>query len=472
MNEAWSRIEWGWVKLFPEDDGVRIVHGAYPNAFSDPSNERLARRRRRGHGRRLWPVDAGPGQPGLHGSQGSGPHRPAGVPARGLDGFRRDGSVDSQAIALGRRSGSKTPGVARPSGVLLLALPQSACAMKDQRIGARSRPPMSPPTAGWSTPATGGSATARARATACCWPRRTATAPPSTGCGAGPASHLMRDDVRLFRWRYDPEGRGGRRSQQRHRRRHLHRLGPAARLQALEGAELRHDSRAIRAAIARNLVADIGGRRVLLPGLDGFRQKDAVVYNPSYFVLPALRDFAAADPAGPWGRLIQDGLTVARDARFGQQSLPADWVRIDASGVVTPDPAIRRASASTPFAPRSTWSGAAPATRRRRPPPPASGDDTRGRAGRRPPGSTSNRRRGGVPPVAGRAGGGAPGRRPAGALLRRPRASRRMRPPGAAPGCDRRSRPAMSGLSLPKLKPQSPLAKEAEFLSARTGSTP
>jgi hypothetical protein len=38
MNESWSRIEWGWVRLFPEDDGVRFVHGAYPNAFSDPSN--------------------------------------------------------------------------------------------------------------------------------------------------------------------------------------------------------------------------------------------------------------------------------------------------------------------------------------------------------------------------------------------------------------------------------------------------
>jgi hypothetical protein len=38
MNEAWGCIDWGWVKLFPEDDGVRIVHGAYPNAFSDPSH--------------------------------------------------------------------------------------------------------------------------------------------------------------------------------------------------------------------------------------------------------------------------------------------------------------------------------------------------------------------------------------------------------------------------------------------------
>jgi hypothetical protein len=38
MNEAWRRIEWGWVKLFPEHDTILIVHGAYPNAFQDPSN--------------------------------------------------------------------------------------------------------------------------------------------------------------------------------------------------------------------------------------------------------------------------------------------------------------------------------------------------------------------------------------------------------------------------------------------------
>jgi hypothetical protein len=62
MNEAWSRIEWGWVRLFPEDDGIRIVHGAYPNAFADPENE-------------LWPQGASALMEGIYGqwmlSQGS-----------------------------------------------------------------------------------------------------------------------------------------------------------------------------------------------------------------------------------------------------------------------------------------------------------------------------------------------------------------------------------------------------------------
>ncbi len=54
MNEAWSSIEWGWVKLFPENASLRIVHGAYPNAFSDPSNE-------------VWPDGAAAVMEGVYG---------------------------------------------------------------------------------------------------------------------------------------------------------------------------------------------------------------------------------------------------------------------------------------------------------------------------------------------------------------------------------------------------------------------
>jgi endoglucanase len=150
---------------------------------------------------------------------------------------------------------------------------------------------------------------------------------------------LMRDDVRLFRWRYDPRAAGAVADPNNATD------GDIFIAWALLRASRRWkeqsyaaDSKAIRAAIAQRLVAEIGGRRVLLPGMDGFRQKDGVIYNPSYFVLPALQDFADADPSGPWERLIRDGLTVARDAGFGQQTLPADWVRIDDSGAVTPAP--------------------------------------------------------------------------------------------------------------------------------------
>jgi endoglucanase len=151
--------------------------------------------------------------------------------------------------------------------------------------------------------------------------------------------NLMRDDVRLFRWRFDPKAGGAAADPNNATDGDLFIAWALMRAaERWKEPSYAKDSKAIRAAIAQRLVVEIGGRQVLLPGLDGFRQRDAVLYNPSYFVLPALRDFAAADPAGPWERLIRDGLTVARDAGFGQQSLPADWVRIDASGAVTPDP--------------------------------------------------------------------------------------------------------------------------------------
>jgi endoglucanase len=151
--------------------------------------------------------------------------------------------------------------------------------------------------------------------------------------------NLMRADVRLFRWRYDPKAAGAVADPNNATDGDI--LIAWALLRAARRWRTKSyaaDSRAIRAAIAQRLIADIGGRWVLSPGMDGFRQKDAVIYNPSYFVLPALQDFAVADPDGPWDRLIRDGLTVARDAGFGQQTLPTDWVRIDVSGAVTPDP--------------------------------------------------------------------------------------------------------------------------------------
>lgn len=150
--------------------------------------------------------------------------------------------------------------------------------------------------------------------------------------------NLMRDDVRLFRWRYDP-GPGSVADPNNATDGDIFIAWALLRASSRwKEQSYATDSAAIRAAIAQKLIADIGGRQVLLPGMDGFRQEGVVIYNPSYFVLPALQDFAAADPAGPWDRLIRDGLTVARDAGFGQQTLPADWVRIDASGSVTPDP--------------------------------------------------------------------------------------------------------------------------------------
>ena len=94
----------------------------------------------------------------------------------------------------------------------------------------------------------------------------------------------------------------------------------------------------IRAAIAQRLIVQVGGRVLLLPALDGFQSADGIIYNPSYFVLPALNEFAAADPNGPWRTVAASGQELAQKALFGPDGLPVDWVRVGIDGQVSPAP--------------------------------------------------------------------------------------------------------------------------------------
>lgn len=223
--------------------------------------------------------------------------------------------------------------------VLLLALPQAACAMKDQNDWSAFKVAYIAADGRVIDTGNGGISHSEGQGYGMLLAEAHGDRVTFDQLWGWTGVHLMRDDVRLFRWRYDPKAAEAAADPNNATD------GDIFIAWALLRASTRWkepsyaaDSTAIRAAIAQRLVAEIGGRQVLLPGLEGFRQKDAVLYNPSYFVLPALQDFAAVDPAGPWDRLIRDGLTVARDTQFGAQALPADWVRIDASGAVTPDP--------------------------------------------------------------------------------------------------------------------------------------
>ncbi len=103
------------------------------------------------------------------------------------------------------------------------------------------------------------------------------------------------------------------------------------------------------AQAARRIVADIRrwlvvavpgaapGMLVLLPGADGFRSEDGVtIVNPSYYVYPALKDFARIQPAPEWQRLRRDGLRLLADARFGRWGLTPDWIDIGAEGTIAP----------------------------------------------------------------------------------------------------------------------------------------
>ena len=72
---------------------------------------------------------------------------------------------------------------------------------------------------------------------------------------------------------------------------------------------------------------------VLLPGAQGFRaseQPDGPVVNLSYWIFPALADLGRASERFPARELVESGLMLLRDARFGPTRLPADWVSLSA----------------------------------------------------------------------------------------------------------------------------------------------
>lgn len=92
---------------------------------------------------------------------------------------------------------------------------------------------------------------------------------------------------------------------------------------------------AIVRALAAAVLVEQAGLTVLLPGRDGFRKGEALVLNPSYWVFPAIRAFAALPDGERWGRLAESGLVLLSKARFGGFQLPPDWLALDADGAVT-----------------------------------------------------------------------------------------------------------------------------------------
>jgi endoglucanase len=90
----------------------------------------------------------------------------------------------------------------------------------------------------------------------------------------------------------------------------------------------REEAVAILDDIHAQLVVDTGIGKTLLPGPQGFVRDGAVVLNPSYWVFPALRDFAGKHDAALWNAVIDSGRVLIAQARFGDAGLPSDWVEL------------------------------------------------------------------------------------------------------------------------------------------------
>ena len=88
-------------------------------------------------------------------------------------------------------------------------------------------------------------------------------------------------------------------------------------------------SRMLQGAILEQLAIEIQGRMILQPGAQGFVRKERWIVNLSYYIWPAIRDFAeAVGGEGRWRRLEADGLWLLDNSSFGTYQLPPDWLSV------------------------------------------------------------------------------------------------------------------------------------------------
>lgn len=92
---------------------------------------------------------------------------------------------------------------------------------------------------------------------------------------------------------------------------------------------LEDEGRKIMASIQRYLLLDTFGKTILLPGYYGFSQRDTVIVNPSYLVLPAFKVFGSYGDRVLWDRVYDDSLSFLSENSFGRWQLPADWLLLD-----------------------------------------------------------------------------------------------------------------------------------------------
>ncbi len=148
---------------------------------------------------------------------------------------------------------------------------------------------------------------------------------------------LARPDVALYVWRYDPRAANPVADRNNATDGDLL-IAYALAKAANRWREPRYAarSRAIVDAIATRLVKRVGGRMLLLPGLNGFSTAARTTVNPCYYVWPALDLFAKTGNAVVWRRVATDGEALLAAARFGAHRLPTDWIDVSNTGAIAP----------------------------------------------------------------------------------------------------------------------------------------
>lgn len=65
---------------------------------------------------------------------------------------------------------------------------------------------------------------------------------------------------------------------------------------------------------------------LVLPGLVGFDHDEGLMLNLSYWVFPAIAEFAQVDHTVQWNAVRDSGLRLLEEGRFGRWGLPVDWM--------------------------------------------------------------------------------------------------------------------------------------------------
>jgi endoglucanase len=149
---------------------------------------------------------------------------------------------------------------------------------------------------------------------------------------------LRRPDSALFAWRWDPNSANPVADTNNATDGDILIAWALARAAKQWNApEYRKEAHPILVEIRRKLIERMSGGLVLMPGTEGFRDKDgAVTVNPSYYIYPAFEEFSRVDRSPEWTRLRRDGLRLLAKARFGQWGLTPDWVTVGRKGAVEP----------------------------------------------------------------------------------------------------------------------------------------
>lgn len=147
-------------------------------------------------------------------------------------------------------------------------------------------------------------------------------------------ANLKRRDDALLAWKWQPDGKGGGIVEDHNDATDADILiAWALHRAAKQWHEAKYDdaARPIADDILNELVREVGGFAILLPGHNGFAHEDGITINLSYWIFPAFLSLNELVPSLRWYELGRSGLFLLGAAHFGHDRLPSDWMVLKAT---------------------------------------------------------------------------------------------------------------------------------------------